>query len=195
MSDEKPNWLELAKIVSGRISNRKDVEWKLALQHYGALGVCVYAAGNYLKEYLHNIHTCPVVFGCLLLAVSFGTSIYWIYLMQRAHAFDANAYRFYMDRAKQPTSEPVNFTQLHKDWNKLNSPHVAWLWIHLLFTFMVHVGVAAILAMLMTTESAAATPKTVQAPNYNIHFSMMSGDVNAISSKPPAVPDASTTKH
>lgn len=204
MSDNQPNWIELAKIVSGRIANRKDVEWKLALQHYGALGVCVYAAGNYLKDYLHNLNPYIVSFGFVLLIVSFGTSWRWIYLMQWAHAFDANAYRYYMDQARLPETEtqqpetPVaekpDFKTLSKDWDNLNSPHLAWLWIHLLFSIMVHLGVIAILAVLMTANPAAANAKPVPVSNYNINFSMMSGDVNATSSKPLAVPDASGTK-
>ncbi|MES2791576.1 MAG: hypothetical protein V4719_18300 [Planctomycetota bacterium] len=199
MSDEprQPNWVELAKVVSGRITNRKDVEWKLALQHYGALGAGVAAVGTYYKTTNGGISTPFLALGLLLLAFSFVTSLLWIFLIESAHAFDAKRFRYYSDRANflprtfhLTNDADKKWQARHKKllpcdrffkWAKSKYKTFAyeqkmWLQLHIQFSILIHLGVGALL--LLVASQVPETKEKISEPNVNkVHLSLLEGDI------------------
>lgn len=169
---KKTNWIELAKIVSARIASRRDLEWKLTLQHFGAVAGTLVLASDKLRPFIQSDNQ-PIIVGTIVAGgiISFGLSILWNTLIQDAHGFDAVMYRFYMDKENDTETETVieveearrkykaalEAAQGQKVLPKLifrpRDEQCYWFVVHFLFSLIVHIVVAA------TLVSIALGPK------------------------------------
>lgn len=166
-------WIALAEVVSQRIATRKEVEWKLALEHYAALAACLYAGGTWLLPTLPNLKPYQNEAMIVVLVGSFLLSVKWIYLTETAHAYDGIMYRSYMDRAKGLRSKAViaaekleQVTEPEPRCNLLCSPwkyffetfgdeQTDWFWVHVGFSVLVHLVIALAFWMMITAKSPA----------------------------------------
>lgn len=133
----------MGKLVSTRITNRKDNEWKLALQHYGALGASVYGLFTYIKPQVSECACCILGCGIVLIFSSFLISGAWISLTQNAHAYDAHAYRHYMDIANFPNElSPMAIDKRKVAWKEWTDQQWQWFGVHIGFSIIIHIVVA-----------------------------------------------------
>ncbi|MES2793734.1 MAG: hypothetical protein V4719_29235 [Planctomycetota bacterium] len=161
------HWLDCATLVTNRINARKEIEWQLAIQHFGALAASAYAAAVFLTPFLKTAPPCYVGCGIFVLVLSFLISWRWNYLTQTAHATDGVLYRSYVDRANNIKSKAVLIAdefakQLEAEAaGKITKPtgliwgdeQRNWFCIHFGISAIVHIGVVLVMIGLMDDGS------------------------------------------
>lgn len=180
----QPNWIELAKIVTDRIKDRRELEWKLWLSHLGAVGALAFAASSQLRPELQELpHGVALIGTTVVLISSYVINIQWIEAIQSAHAFDARMFRYYMDREKQVVTVDVILVEKYLDTERkravefhnddkeprqsmkynesadylgLNEEQGQWARIHENFSRLVHIGTFLVIVAVIFNRPSGA---------------------------------------
>lgn len=124
----EPDWLELAKIAQQSFFNRRELEWKLSLGFWAAIG-----AFTWLFFSVSDIQV-PDHFTCILgvaYVVLFSLTIpFWHLPLQKANGGDKKYYFSYLNRARG--IEDSGFIEGKGTWKDVDH---TWFIGHLVFSF------------------------------------------------------------
>jgi hypothetical protein len=95
MSEETPNYLELAKLSQESIKNRQSFEWRINFSLWAALGLIVFAL---IRHRIPPCSLCNYLTGAGLLLVAVGY-VWSIGLIAWAHSIDKRWKQYYLGRA------------------------------------------------------------------------------------------------
>jgi hypothetical protein len=91
-------WIELAKIAQQSFFNRREVEWKLAIGFWTAIGAFTWAFFAVESLTVPPYFCCALGFIYLLLFLL--TIPFWHLPIQKAHSIDKQYYHFYIKKAR-----------------------------------------------------------------------------------------------